>query len=261
MSTGIVPVNACCKQIPPLKNPVFISDLHLSQDKPRTMAVFMHFMESIAPRFNELLILGDLFEFWAGDDHAESYHSVLLALREFSDSGRPLYIMHGNRDFLLGKDFSRLTGAVLIQDPIRVRNGIENILLAHGDEWCTADPEYQEFRATLRNPDVQRSILSEKLEHRIDLANSLRTQSRQDNSQKSTEKMDVVISDVTRASHRADSHILIHGHTHKPGHMTHFIDDFRLDRWVLPDWDFDCDTPRGGYLSFENEYLHFGHLV
>lgn len=260
MPNGVVPVHLCTKQIPPLKNPVFISDLHLSHDKPQTLERFRSFMREVAPRFNELVILGDLFEFWAGDDHADAYSSVLDALHEYSASGRPLYVMHGNRDFLLGREFSEKTGAVLINDPVRIKVGVEDILLAHGDEWCTADPEYQQFRSTLRTPDIQKAILSEKLEHRIDLANSLRSQSRYDNAQKSTEKMDVVLSDVTRTAKHNCCHLVIHGHTHKPGHSTHFIDDYRLDRWVLPDWDFDDGHERGGYLSFEDGYLHFGHF-
>jgi UDP-2,3-diacylglucosamine hydrolase len=257
MTQGSVPINSCTKQIVPLKNPAILADLHLSDQKPKTMEAFLRFMRDKAPSFAELVILGDLFEFWAGDDHADAYNDALRALAGYTLSGGSLFVMHGNRDFLIGTGFVHRTNAVLIADPIRVQVCHERALLAHGDEWCTLDADYQQFRATLRNPEIQASILKEPLQHRLDLANALRSQSRSDNAVKDLEKMDVVISDVTRAAKAHDCHLVIHGHTHRPGHMTHYVDDYRLDRWVLPDWDFDGDKPRGGYLTFAGGYLHF----
>ena len=153
---GVVPAESCLSKIPPLQNPVFIADLHLAADKPATKEAFFKFLKNDAARFSELVILGDLFEFWAGDDHAPAYADILEALKAFFLNGHRIYVMHGNRDFLLGKGFTAATGAQLIADPIPVQVGFDHILLSHGDMWCTLDPEYQQFRATLRSPDVQR---------------------------------------------------------------------------------------------------------
>ena len=196
---GVVPAESCLSKIPPLQNPVFIADLHLAADKPATKEAFFKFLKNDAARFSELVILGDLFEFWAGDDHAPAYADILEALKAFFLNGHRIYVMHGNRDFLLGKGFTAATGAQLIADPIPVQVGFDHILLSHGDMWCTLDPEYQQFRATLRSPDVQRQILGEKLEHRIALAGGLRNQSAYDNQEKSKEVMDVVVNDVARS--------------------------------------------------------------
>lgn len=257
---GVVPAQSCLTKLPPLRNPVFIADLHLAADKPATKEAFFKFLKNDAARFSELVILGDLFEFWAGDDHAPAYSDVIRALKEFSLAGHPIYVMHGNRDFLLGQDFAIATGAQLIADPVVVQIGFDNVLLSHGDMWCTLDTDYQNFRSTLRNPDVQRQILSEKLEHRIALAGGLRNQSSYDNQEKSAEKMDVVVPEVARSARQYRVKTIIHGHTHRPAHHTHVNEDSRFDRWVLPDWDFENGNSRGGYLSFENGYIHFGHL-
>lgn len=257
---GVAPINACLKQIPSLGKPVFISDLHLSNEKQSTKEAFFHFLKRDAVRFNELIILGDLFEFWAGDDHMDTYTDVVEALKEYRLLGKNLYVMHGNRDFLLGEDFEKRTGALLISDPISTFACHERILLSHGDEWCTLDKDYQLFRTTLRSPDVQQSILNEKLEHRIDLANSLRSQSREETSHKDYEVMDVVVHDVAKVARQSGITTVIHGHTHKPAHHTHVNDDFRFDRWVLPDWDFENGNTRGGYLSYEGGFLHFDRL-
>ncbi len=257
---GVAPVAACVKQIPRLGNPIFVGDIHLSNEKPATKEAFFEFLSRDASRFNELVILGDLFEFWAGDDNLDAYADIIGALRNYRLLGKSLYVMHGNRDFLLGEGFKNKTGSILITDPIVAICGYEKVLLSHGDQWCTLDKEYQQFRNTLRNPEIQQQILGEKLEHRIALANSLRTQSKEENSTKDYEVMDVVVHDVAKTTRQFGVTTVIHGHTHKPAHHTHVNDDFRFDRWVLPDWDFENGKHRGGYLSYEGGFLHFGHL-
>lgn len=259
--SGVVPAQACVSDIPPLRNPVFIADLHLSNDKPGTMEAFFMFLKTDAVRFNELFILGDLFEFWAGDDMMPEYESVITALRQYRNTGRLIYLMHGNRDFLLGQDFAASIGAQILCDPTVVKVGFDRVLLSHGDMWCTLDQNYQNFRATLRDPEIQKQILNEELKYRVELANGLRSQSRSDNQKKSAEYMDVVVSEVAKTMRLNACKIVIHGHTHKPAHHTHVSDDSRVDRWVLPDWDFDNGYHKGGYISFENNYIHFGHLL
>lgn len=125
---GVVPAESCLSKIPPLQNPVFIADLHLAADKPATKEAFFKFLKNDAARFSELVILGDLFEFWAGDDHAPAYADILEALKAFFLNGHRIYVMHGNRDFLLGKGFTAATGAQLIADPIPVQVGFDHIL-------------------------------------------------------------------------------------------------------------------------------------
>ncbi len=131
------------------------------------------------------------------------------------------------------------------------------MLLSHGDAWCTKDPGYQEFRQILRNPDNQAAVLKESLENRMALANSMRARSMEGNQTKDLSMMDVVVSEIAKLARQTNTPTIIHGHTHKVGHHTHVIDDFRFDRWVLPDWNFDNGKADGGYLSFENGYLHF----
>ena len=258
--SSVVPAKAPIKLIPPLRNPVFVADIHLSDDKPETKKAFFKFLTHDAMRFNELVILGDLFEFWPGDDAIEMHKDVVDALRQYVNSGKKLYLMHGNRDFLLGQDFELATGGFLLEDPIVVKVGVEQVVLSHGDMWCSLDNQYHQFRSTLRDPEIQASILKEKLEHRIDLANSLRRQSQDDNMKKDSDVMDVVIHDVGKTLKNLGVNTVIHGHTHKPSHHTHVYDDYRFDRWVLPDWDMDNGNNRGGYISFENGYIHFGHF-
>lgn len=224
------------------------------------MEFFLKFMADTAPAFSELLILGDLFEMWVGDEQIEDYGAVMTALRNYRYRHGMLYVMHGNRDFLLGQKFCDLTGAVLISDPVLATWRYEPFLLSHGDQWCTLDEDYQQFRHTLRTADIQESILAEPLDNRKALAQTLRGQSNYDNSQKNNDVMDVVVTDVCRSARHANSHTIIHGHTHRPGHMTHYVDDFRLDRWVLPDWDMDAEKKRGGYLSTDSGFLHLTYF-
>lgn len=259
--SGVAPASCCVSKIPPLQNPVFIADLHLAQDKPATKEAFFKFLRVDASRFKELVILGDLFEFWAGDDMADRYTDVIEAMRAYYFAGHRIYLMHGNRDFLMGRDFAAAVGAQILSDPVTVQIGCERVLLSHGDLWCTLDKEYQKFRQTLRDPDIQRDVLGEALHHRIELANGLRAQSKSDNAAKSNEYMDVVVSDVAKCARQNGVKTVIHGHTHRPGHHTHVSEDSRFDRWVLPDWDFEEGRNRGGYLSFENNYIHFCPLV
>ncbi len=258
--SSIAPINACKHQIPALTKPVFVADIHLSKDKPATTQAFFNFLKLHAVRFNELLILGDLFEFWAGDDQIGQYENVVQALKQYHMLGKIIYIMHGNRDFLLGEDFAQIVGAELISDPICTTAGYERILLSHGDAWCSRDADYQQFRHTLRSAETQLEILKEKLNTRLELANGLRSESKHENDKKKGDVMDVVVNDVAKAAHLTNTAIIIHGHTHRAAHHTHVIDDFRFDRWVLPDWNFEGENRRGGFLSFEDGYLHFSQL-
>ncbi len=260
MEFKLSPAESVHREVLTVRNPVIVADIHLSNDKPATKEAFFKFLNKDASRFSELFILGDLFEFWAGDDGLAAYQDVINELRTYSIKGHHIYVMHGNRDFLLGSDFQDAIGGTLIADPTLMKLGTELCLLSHGDEWCTLDTGYQQFRKTLRNAAIQKQILAEKLEDRIDLANSLRSQSKHENRKKDDAYMDVVVGEISKSAHHYGCATVIHGHTHKPAHHTHVNDDFRFDRWVLPDWDFENGNKKGGYLCFESGYLHFGHL-
>jgi len=243
------PVLAVAPTAAPLVDPLFVSDLHLAEQRPRTIARFLRFLAEDASRHRELVILGDLFEFWIGDDAAASARPVVDALAAHSASGRRLLLMHGNRDPLLGHGFAAASGGTLLADPIVLDVAGTPTLLSHGDAWCTLDVAYQRFRATVRQPDFQRDFLSKALDERIAFARGLRLQSDSEKSMKAADIMDVTPDAVVAALRAAGVHRIIHGHTHRPAAHVVDLGDALAERWVLPDWDLDGAEPRGGYLE------------
>jgi UDP-2,3-diacylglucosamine hydrolase len=244
------PVLAVAATAAPLVDPLFVSDLHLAANRPRTTARFLELLRDDAPRHRELVILGDLFEFWIGDDSAAPAQPVLDALAAGTARGLRLLLMHGNRDPLLGRDFAAATGATLLADPVVVDVAGTPTLLSHGDAWCTGDVAYQKFRALVRQPQFQRDFLQRPLEERVAFARSIRMQSESEKSTKATAIMDVTPDAVLAALRAAGVRRIIHGHTHRPAaHVLH-VDGAPAERWVLPDWDLDDAEPRGGFLDF-----------
>jgi UDP-2,3-diacylglucosamine hydrolase len=244
------PALAVTRSIEPLLDPIFISDLHLTPERPVTLQRFFRFMQADAPRHRELVILGDLFEFWIGDDAAPSAKPVIDALASASKTGQRVLIMHGNRDPLLGHDFTSAAGATLLADPIIAEVAGTTTLLSHGDAWCTRDVAYQQFRSMVRNPEFQRGFLAKSVEQRIAIAKSARSQSETEKASKAMDIMDVTPEVVDAALRDAGVLRIIHGHTHRPAAHVIDLDGVLAERWVLPDWDLDEDEPRGGYLEF-----------
>ena len=213
----------------------FIADLHLQESSPDLTEEFVGLTRALIGRAERLFILGDLFEYWIGDDAASPLaDEVAGALRAVAESGCAIYFMAGNRDFLLGDDFSRRCGMRRLTDPSTVRVGGSTVLLSHGDALCTDDIAYQEARRMLRDPVWQSEFLRQTIEQRLEFAQDARQKS-----EAHTQSADETIMDVSDAavrellSHR-DLQALIHGHTHRPAH--HRIADMDADRWVLPDW-------------------------
>jgi UDP-2,3-diacylglucosamine hydrolase len=233
-----------------LADPLFISDLHLSEAQPRTLGRFERFATSEARSCAELLILGDLFEFWAGDDTTDDAVAgrVEAALADVSFAGVRVYVMHGNRDLLLGNDFARRCGATLLVDPTLAQMSGRQVMLAHGDVYCTRDVDYQRFRAQVRNPDFQRMFLAKSLAERRAFVGQARAASEAGKQQKSMEIMDVTPEAIDDAMRRTGVTAMIHGHTHRPATHRTRLDGRDAERWVLPDWDFDTESVRGGYL-------------
>jgi UDP-2,3-diacylglucosamine hydrolase len=225
---------------------LFISDLHLSEERPEANERFFSFMEETASRAGSLYILGDLFEYWAGDDDLHAPFHALIAgfLRRATDAGVVLHLMHGNRDFLMAAAFCRATGADLLLDPSAVEAGGVRTLLMHGDTLCTDDTDYQAWRREARSEPWQRKFLARPLADRRRTILGLREKSREAVRAKPAEIMDVVDTAVRQAFVEHGVTRLVHGHTHRPGHHVLEVDGRRCERWVLPDW-----YGRGGYLE------------
>ena len=214
-----------------------ISDLHLDENRPDITRAFFDFLERRAAGAEALYILGDFFEVWVGDDDdAPLAAEVAEALSRFSGSGAELYLMHGNRDFLLGQDFAQRAGAILLPDPSLVTLAGQKVLLMHGDSLCTRDEEYMAFRQQARNPQWQQALLAKPLDERRQIAAQIRAASKSTNSRKAEDIMDVTPSEVEAVMRQHGVHTLIHGHTHRPARHTLEIDGEPAERIVLGDW-------------------------
>ncbi len=221
-----------------------VSDLHLDREPGPTLEQFLAFLEGPAREASALYILGDLFEYWVGDDArfpaAEALAAALASLPV------PVTFQHGNRDFLLGRDYARRAGMELAPEILRIEIDSGPALLMHGDTLCTTDVDYQRFRTMVRAPAWQQAFLARPLSERIAEAERLRAGSRDAGKMKAGDIMDAhpdAIEDVLR-THALS--LLIHGHTHRPAIHRLQVDGRPCLRWVLPSWD---EVP--GYLALD----------
>lgn len=224
---------------------LFISDLHLCDSRPEISRLFFHFLDTEARCADALYILGDLFEYWVGDDELSSPLNarVASALHELTKTGVHVYLMHGNRDFLLAQQFASASGARLLIDPSLIDLHGTPTLLMHGDTLCTDDQAYLQFRAQVRDPAWQAGFLSQPLAARQALAQQLRNQSEHAKQEKSADIMDVNADAVAQCLRQHGYPRLIHGHTHRPAQHMLAVDGHDCTRWVLQDWYHS-----GGYL-------------
>ena len=224
---------------------LFVSDLHLSEGRPEANERFFSFVEDTASAADSLYILGDLFEYWIGDDDLqEPFHALIAGfLKRLADSGVRVHVMHGNRDFLMAQAFCRASGTLLLEDPAVVEAGGVPTLLMHGDTLCLDDTDYQAWRAESRSAAWQKTFLERPLAERRQIILALRERSRSAVRHKPAEIMDVSPAAVRKAFAHHDVPRLVHGHTHRPGHHVLEVDGKPRERWVLPDW-----YGRGGYL-------------
>ena len=227
---------------------LFISDLHLTESRSQANEAFFSFLEGEARKADALYILGDLFEYWIGDDDLGDPFNAIVAgfLKEHSRHGAGLFLMHGNRDFLIGREFCEATGATLLEDPAEIRLGKTRTLLMHGDTLCTDDTDYQAWRRTARSQAWQRGFLAKPLRDRRREIFALREKSREVIQAKAAEIMDVNANAVCDAFRRHGVCRLIHGHTHRCARHELVVDGARCERWVLSDW-----YGRGGYLAVD----------
>lgn len=217
---------------------LLISDLHLEQERPDITRAFLHFLATRARQADALYILGDFFEVWIGDDAISPFQrEIAQALRELSEAGTRVYLMHGNRDFLIGKRFCREAGATLLPDPCLVEMGGERVLLMHGDSLCTLDVGYMKLRRWLRNPLSLFILRNLPLSTRHKLARKLRSESRAQSRMKASEIVDVTPDEVLRVMAEHGVRTLIHGHTHRPATHELQIKGQAARRIVLGDWD------------------------
>jgi UDP-2,3-diacylglucosamine hydrolase len=216
---------------------LFISDLHLDPAAPAITRQLLDFLAGEARKADALYILGDLFEVWLGDDDPDpAARETVAALRRLTDSGVPCYVMHGNRDFLIGQRFCEETGATLMDDGTVVEVQGTRVLLMHGDVLCTDDTSYQRLRRIVRNPVVQWIFRRMSLARRQRLAQKIRAGSRTHVGATAPEIMDVNSQAVAEAIRRAGVRTLIHGHTHRPAVHELDVDGAPARRIVLGDW-------------------------
>jgi UDP-2,3-diacylglucosamine hydrolase len=217
---------------------LFISDLHLCAKQPRCVQVFLHFMQHTAPRAEALYILGDLFEYWAGDDDLDDpfHQQVVHAMRTLATSGTRLFIMHGNRDLLMGRALEKASGAALLVDPTLIDLYGNPTLLSHGDALCKDDVAYQTYRNQVHDAGWQQLFLAQPLAQRKTQIEQMRMRSENEKRSKSSEIMDVNTEAVAELLRDHGYPRLIHGHTHRPMHVVHHLDGYTCERWVLGDW-------------------------
>lgn len=218
----------------------FISDLHLQAAQPANFEAWRGYLARTEA--DAVFIIGDLFEAWVGDDVAAEpgFEADCAEVLRAAARRRPLFLMHGNRDFLVGAGLQQRTGATLLADPTVFSFGGRRWLVSHGDALCLSDTEYQKFRAQVRNPAWQQQVLALPLAQRKAMARNLRSES-ESIQRDATEYADVDTQAALQWLRDADAAVLIHGHTHRPAE--HAL-DAQHRRIVLSDWDADARPPR-----------------
>jgi len=216
----------------------FISDLHLQASEPKITALFEQFLRDYSADADAIYILGDLFEAWLGDDDLNEFNtSILKKIRQCVDNGTPVFVMPGNRDFLMGQKFAEITGSTVLKDPTVIKLYDQSILLMHGDTLCTNDKLHQIYRAVVQNPAVKRlCMLLLPLSIRRRLGKGLRNMSKRHISRTSAPNMDVINNSVIAKFQAHPATILIHGHTHRPLIETLYLNKQPRTRYVLSAW-------------------------
>lgn len=231
---------------------LLISDLHLEEGRPDITRAFLGLLAGRARTAESLYILGDFFEAWIGDDAMSPFQrSICQALRTLSDSGTKVFLMHGNRDFMIGKAFCKAAGCTLLKDPSVVNFNGEPVLLMHGDSLCTRDEAYMRMRRYLRHPLTLWVLRHLPLSTRHKLARKLRSESRAQTRMKANDIVDVTPDEVVRVMAESGVQTLIHGHTHRPAVHTVQLDGATAQRIVLGDWDHE-----GWLLQIDEQGFH-----
>lgn len=230
-----------------MQKTLFISDLHLEENQPKITQQFLALLASCDASVDALYILGDLFEVWIGDDDDTPFHrSITEALHAATQRGLPIYLLYGNRDFLIGKKFLRDTGCQLLSDEEKIMLYHTPVLLMHGDTLCTRDVAYLKARKKARNVFLQTLFLLLPLTIRKKIADKMRAKSLQYTQSTPLEVMDVTQEEVERVMKAHETHFLIHGHTHRPDFHEFTLPHGQATRIVLGAWH-----ERGNMLVWE----------
>ncbi|MDC0183077.1 UDP-2,3-diacylglucosamine diphosphatase [Nitrosomonadales bacterium] len=226
---------------------LFVSDTHLSEDSPDTINRFINFLVNHADKHDFLFILGDLFEYWIGDD-ANQFSIVGKTLKELKTK---IFFIPGNRDFLIGTDFLKKTNIEPLQDPTLIQLGDKKVIVLHGDTLCSDDKDYQIYRAKVRSSEWQKKFLNQSINDRLEICKDLRKKSKEAQKSKSEVLMDVNESEVHKLFEKFNyPPIMIHGHTHRPKKHKYVWKDYACERWVLNDW-----YESGSFLSWKDNKL------
>ena len=231
---------------------LFISDLHLSPERPEVTRAFLSFLQQQADSTEALFVLGDLFEAWIGDDDTcATGIKVQKAFKQLTDKGVGLFIQHGNRDFFIGKRFCKATGATLLADEHLVEYMDKTVLVMHGDTLCTDDVDYIRFRKRIRHPVSKALLQLLPLTYRQKLANAMRAKSKAVNANKPSAIMDVNANAVEAVMAKHCVSTLIHGHTHRPDRHQHE----NGERIVLGDWH-----DKGWYIAWDSAGINLNNF-
>lgn len=228
---------------------LLIADLHLNEERPDITEAFLSFLRNKTQDCEALYILGDFFHVWVGDDAmGEFEHSIARQLKELTEQGIKIYLMHGNRDFAIGKTFCKLAGCALLKDPTLTSFYGTPVLLSHGDILCTKDVEYQQKRRFYRNPFILFLLRLLPLKKRKQLAAKLRAESKMKKGIKPADIMDVTPEEVVKLLEKYKVQLLVHGHTHRPDIHQLMANQQHAKRIVLGDWE-----PNGKVLRVTSE--------
>lgn len=230
---------------------IITADIHLLPDDNHPINQnFYHFLNTQLTHCSKLYLIGDVFESWVGDDiNLPEYQTVISLFKKLTDNGLAIYLMYGNRDFLMGNQFWQATGIIKLDETIEININHQQIILVHGDQLCTDDVAYQKMRKWVRNPIIQWLFLTLPKSKRINIGNKMREQSRQHSSAKSVNIMDVNQQTVENLFlQHPDCNHLIHGHTHQPAHHRFTLNGKLKQRWVLGDWQ-----PNAKYISIKTD--------
>ena len=237
----------------------FISDLHLSVKDPAIGLRFNEYLSNETQNLESLYILGDLFEYWVGDDAVSilGMEAVLTALKELTNSGVNGYFIAGNRDFLVGDVFAEQTGFTILEDETVVSINGEDVLILHGDSLCTDDLLHQKFRQEMMcNKLFHQHALSLPIQERIAMADKMRGMSAQHKSEISNDIMDVNTDSVIALLEKHNVNRMIHGHTHRPAIHSHETKNGLAERIVLGDW-----YSQSSFLTIENNEYQLSNLA
>ena len=216
---------------------LFLSDLHVSDQHPEISEHLEEFLLSEGSKADRIFVLGDLFEYWLGDDDPNPiFKEIKQLFKKLSDKNISIFFIHGNRDFLIGESFAEETGCHILHDPHVIDLYGKKVLISHGDIFCTDDKEYQLFRNQTRDPAWKESILSKSLSFREEFAKQARLESSKHTSSKKNEIMDVNKEEILKMYEKYNVDIIIHGHTHRPAIHDVFFNGRNCQRIVLGDW-------------------------